>query len=253
MKKTFLSPEKPLLTAMILCPTPEECIAKIRRSMAEGADAFGVQLCQLRREYRTRENLTAIFAACGDKPIYITAYRNGESKGMSDEECVSLLLLGLDCGATLCDVIGDLFAPCEQQMTYDAAVIERQKALIDEIHRRGGEVLMSVHDLRSLTADEVLTVAKAQAARGADIIKIVVKTDSTACLPDYVRVIGQILRETGKQLLLLDCGANVRFIRQLGPNLGVCMYLCVTEHGAFDNHDQPLLKDIKAVRDHLLF
>lgn len=73
VSKTFLKYDKPLITAMIQCSTAEECIAKIKASAADGADAFGVQLCKLKREQRTKKNLTEIFSACGDKPtIYKT-------------------------------------------------------------------------------------------------------------------------------------------------------------------------------------
>ena len=37
--------------------------------------------------------------------------------GMTDEECVELLLLGLKCGATLCDVMGDLYHPEKYELT----------------------------------------------------------------------------------------------------------------------------------------
>lgn len=49
MKTTFLNYDKPLLTAMIQCPTAEECIEKIKASLADGADALGIQLCRLKR------------------------------------------------------------------------------------------------------------------------------------------------------------------------------------------------------------
>ena len=40
------------------------------------------------------------------KPIYVTSYRFDKSEGFSDDECAELLLLTLDSGATLCDVMG---------------------------------------------------------------------------------------------------------------------------------------------------
>ena len=50
-----------------------------------------------------------IFSACAGRPRYVTSYRTGENIGMTDEECVELLLLALECGATLFDVMGDLY------------------------------------------------------------------------------------------------------------------------------------------------
>ena len=90
--KTFLKYDKPPLTAMIQCETADECIKKL---LTDGVDAFGIQLCVLKREYRDEETLKRIFSACGDKPIYATSYRCKESEGMSDgvnpEFCVKSL------------------------------------------------------------------------------------------------------------------------------------------------------------------
>ena len=93
---TFLNYEKPLLCAMIMCDTPDECIAKIKLSLSEGAEAIGIHLCRINREYRTKEQLKRIFAACEGKPIYVTSYRVGKSVGYTDEECVQYLLMALE-------------------------------------------------------------------------------------------------------------------------------------------------------------
>jgi len=249
----FLNSEKPLLTAMVQYPTPEECILKIKASLAEGADALGIQLCKLRREFRTKEVLMEIFAACEGKPIYVTSYRVGHSEGLSDDEVADLLLLAADCGANLMDVMGDLYGPDPAyQLTTDPEAVERQKALIAEIHRRGGEVLMSCHTNRSTTVEENLMIARAQAERGADVIKIVNDSKDLAELPGYVESIRRILEETGKKLLFL-AGGPCSILRYIGPSLGVCMYLCVQHHGPLDTKVQPLLRKLKQVRDNLPF
>lgn len=251
-KATFLKYEKPLLTAMILYATAEECIEKIKASEADGAEAYGIQLCFLKKEYRTEETLKKIFDACNGKPIYITSYRHKESVDLTDDERVELLLLGLKCGATLCDVMGDLYSQAPYELTYDETAVEKQKELIAEIHRRGGEVLISSHTSAKLTAEETLKLAMEQADRGADITKIVNDIDGEEDIPECVRTILG-LKTTGKNFLYLVRGEGAKMIRQTGPNLGVCMYLCVQSHGPFDNASQPVLKNIKAVRDHMVF
>lgn len=250
-KPTFLNYEKPLLCAMIQCPTPDECIAKIKRSLAGGAEALGVQLCKLKKEYRTEEHLTKIFHACEGKPIYITSYRAGESKGFTDEECIELLLMGLRCGATLCDVMGDMFdhgAPME--LTLDETAIQKQKELIEKIHALGGEVLMSSHTRQHTTVEENLMIAKAQEERGADVIKIVSKAPTEAEIPSYIESIQKIKQATDKELLLLVSGEG-QIIRYIGACFGVCMYLCVESYNELDTKEQPQLHKIKAVRDNI--
>ena len=87
---------------------------------------------------------------------------------------------------------------------------------------------------------------KAQADRGADVIKIVDSSDDPKDLPGFIESIQRILEVTGKKLLFLVSGGD-RILREFGPALGVCMYLTVHHHGEFDTHEQPLLKDVVAI------
>jgi len=249
MKPTFLKYEKPLLTAMIQCPTKEEAIAKIKKSLALGADAIGVQLCKLKKEYRNLKDLKDIFDACEGKPIYITSYRSGESAGYTDEQCAELLLLGLEAGATLCDVMGDMFDPKSPlELSQNPVPIKKQMELIDEIHHRGGEVLMSSHTYKNISIEEAMMIAKEHDSRGADIIKIVTIADHEHDIPKYIECIQKIIASTSKKLLFLTSGKGT-LIRYIGPFFGVCMYLCVESHGALDTKEQPLLSKIKLIRD----
>ena len=254
MKKTFLEYDKPLITAMIICRTPEECIAKIKASIEDGADALGIQLGRLQPQYKKREYIEKIFAACGDKPIYLMNYRYDNEPGNTTfEDCMELLLLGLDCGATLCDVMSNLYetsAPFELAMSVDA--VKKQKEIINEIHNRGGEVLMSCHTLKSTTVEENLMLAREQIDRGADVIKIVNEALVPDEIPKYIEAIQKILQMTDKKLLFLVSGEG-DIIRYIGPSFGVCMYLCVHKHGEFDTPQQPLIKNIKAMRDNMKF
>lgn len=255
MKPTFLKYDRPLLTAMIQCETPTECIRKIQASLADGAEALGVQLCKLKREYRTAEALREIFAACEGKPIYITSYRCGNSVDLTDEECADLLLLGLDCGATLCDVMGNLFDrdTTYWELTHSPTAIQKQKELIEEIHRRGGEVLMSSHTLEVLSVKETLAIATEHCARGADIVKIVNRTNKSSELPVCIQTIQELHCTLDRPFLYLVNGPCHPLVRQIGPSLGVCMYLCVHEHGPLDTLEQPILRSLKAARENLKF
>lgn len=253
MKPTFLQYEKPLLCAMILCPTPELCIAKIKASIAAGADAIGIQLDHLNMEYRTKEAFTEIFTACEGRPIYVTCYRTSQSNGMTDDECAEQLLLALDCGATLIDVYGDMYEKgAKYQLARDPDAIKKQKELINEIHRRGGEALMSCHTKSNLTVEENIEVAMAQAERGADVLKIVDECNDKNEIPSYIESIQKIISMTDKKLLFLVGGAG-KIIRYIGPSFGVCMYLCLAYRDKTDSGVQPLISKIKPVRDNILF
>ena len=252
MKPTFLTYDKPLLTAIIHSETPEGCIEKIRHSLEGGAEAIGIQLNRLREEYLNAETLTKIFAACEGKPIYAISYRKGPDHKRTEEECVELMMLALRCGATLCDVMGDLFCPDAGGITYDPEAVAKQTALIEEIHRLGGEALISVHTKRSVSLEENMRLAAAEEVGGADVIKIVDEAESPDEVPAYLEFIRAFTRKSNKKLLFL-CSGKGEIIRYIGPSLGVCMYLCVYEHGPLDTKAQPLLSRIKAVRDNLLW
>jgi len=253
MKPTFLKYDKPLLTAMIQYPTPEECILKIKASLAEGAEAIGIQLDKLRGEYQTPECFTRIFSACEGKPIYVTAYRNGNDGTKTDDERAEVLLMALKCGATLCDVMGDMYDPSPYyELTDNPSAIQKQKELIDKIHSLGGEVLISSHTYKSISYDECIMIAEEHIRRGTDIIKIVNHAHNAEEIPEYIRAIQKITSMTDKKLLFLVSGKG-EIIRYIGPNFGVCMYLCVQHHGEMDTEEQPVLRKIKAVRDNIKF
>lgn len=256
MTKSFFHYDKPVLTAMVQDKTPDSAICTIMDSLYDGAEAFGIQLCNLLPEYRTEEHLTRIFKACEGRPIYITSYRGGASKGLSDEECVELLLMGLRAGVSmsemLCDVMGDVYGKTQDQLSFEPAVIERQRALIDRIHAMGGKVLISTHLSRFFEEDELMEYAHAQHARGADLVKIVTKADTPEQEAANLMITYRLKRELDCPFLFLSGGMYTRLIRQIGPALGCCMYLCVQRYHPVTAKAQPLLRSVKAIRDNML-
>jgi len=49
MKGSFLNYEKPLLTVMLECETPETVIGRVRNGLCHGAEAFGLQVEWLKK------------------------------------------------------------------------------------------------------------------------------------------------------------------------------------------------------------
>ena len=248
-KATFLEYDRPLLVAMVQEKTPEEAICVIVNSLYDGAEAFGIQLCNLLPEHRNLNTLKKIFSYCEGRPIYITSYRGGANASLSDDERAELLLLGLEAGATICDVMGDLFCPTPDQLTFDAEAVAKQRALIETIHARGGEVLISTHTSRYFDEEEVLSYAREQIARGADVVKIVGKSNSEDEQMDALNTIHRLKKELDRPFLYLVGGSHTRLVRQIGPALGCCMYLCVERHLPVSAKMQPQLRGTKALRD----
>lgn len=249
MKPTFLGHNRPLLTAMVQQEDPESCISVMRNAIYDGADAFGVQLCNLPSACRTEEEYRRIFCYAEDLPIYVTNYRAKHSAGLTDEERAEGLLLALWAGATLCDVMGDLFGPAPLELSRDPHAIARQEQLIGRIHSMGGEVLMSCHTGCFLPPEQVLEIAKAQEARGADIAKIVTQANSEEELLENLRASLLMKRELNIPFLFLANGSHCKLQRIIGPMFGSVMVLCVQQYTNRDSREQPLLR---AARDALL-
>ena len=247
MKKTFLTYEKPLLTCMVQGNTPDRVRELMRKSLTDGAEAFGMQFCRMKPEYRNRRVYGELFGYT-DKPVYVTNYRCLENEGKSDERLASELLELAECGATLCDVMGDYFAPCEGELTMNEQAVKKQMELIAELHARGAEVLMSSHVQKFMPAESVLELALEHQRRGADICKIVTRADSMEEQIENLRIIDMLKNKLEIPFLFL-AGGECRIIRRIGGEIGCCMYLCVFEHDEFATPVQPLLSEVKQIRE----
>ena len=250
-KPSFLDQPRPLLCAMVQEESPEKAIPVIMNSLYDGAEAFGIQLEYLKREYRSEETLREIFSYCKDKPIYITSYRGAESRGLSDEECAGLLFRGLSAGATLLDVVGDFFCPEPHELTMDPGAVKKQEELIRRIHDLGGEALISSHLHAFYDEEEVVRIAFEQKRRGADVIKIVTRADTREELMADLRIADRLGRELGKEHLFLAGGRECALLRQIGPYFGSVMYLTVERYQPQSAKEQPLLRAAKAIRDNM--
>ena len=253
IKPTFLTYQKPLLCAMVQDTTPDEMICTIMNSQYDGAEAFGIQLENLLPEYRTLDHLKKIFSYCRNKPIYLTSYRSHSNKGLTDDERVEFLLLGLEAGGTLCDVEGDLYHREPNELTFDPEAVAKQEALIKKIHEMGGEVLMSTHIHDYFDEEKNLKIALEQKKRGADVVKIVNFSRTEEEQIANINTIYRLKKELdGTPFLYLVNGAESRLIRQFGARLGVCMYLCVQNYVSVSSKEQPLLRSMKIARDALM-
>ena len=251
MKPTFLQYEKPLLTTILQCRKPEVAKYRIEKALQLGADAFGLQTESLLPEYRTEETIRDLFAAMEDKPIYVTRYRPDKKVDTEDETMASAILQLADWGATLCDVIGDLYAKHPDELSEEPAAVKKQMELIDRLHEKGAEVLISSHLYRYAPAERILEIGLEQQRRGADVVKIVTKAENNEQLLDNFKALTLLKENLKVPFLFLSSGSHGGIIRRIGPNMGACMYLCVYEHDEYSTKAQPLLSRLKAIRDNM--
>lgn len=248
MKKSFLGHDVPPL-ALLFCPSTEEiAVETIKRGIDEGAEAFCIQTESLLPEYRRPTSYERIFAAADDLPIYVTNYRHHSNEGLSEEALAEELLTLAGCGATLCDVMGDMFCPTVGEMTTDPSAVEKQRRLIERLHEKGAEVLMSSHVLRYIPQEEVVRLALLQQERGTDIVKIVTGADCMEQQIDNLRTT-TVLKDTLRTPFLFLSGGCCTAHRRIGAMLGCCMYLCSLDDSTEPKPIQPMLRKVKAIRD----
>lgn len=247
-KRTFLTYERPPITSMVQADNPDRIKELIDASVPEGAEAIGMQFCQLKAEYRNRDTYKELFKYT-DLPIYVTNYRNRVSNvGKTDAMLAQELLELAECGATLVDVMGDYFDACEGELTMNEEAIAKQMKLINDLHKRGAEVAMSSHVLKFTPAERVLEIALEHQRRGADICKIVTGASDMAEQIENLRIIG-LLKENLKIPFLFLSSGECRILRSIGGELGCCMYLCVHEYDAVATKTQPLISDVVKIRN----
>ena len=249
MKKTFLKYDNATLTVMVQADNPDRIKELIDKSLPEGAEAFGMQFCRMKKKYRNKTTYKQLFSYT-DKPIYVTNYRIENNEGKTDDQLIEELIELADCGATLCDVMGDLFDKQPDELSVNETAIKKQMDFIDILHKKGAEVLMSSHIYKFTPAERVLEIALEHQRRGADISKIVTGADTMEQQLENMKIIN-ILKENLKIPFLFLAGGQCHILRRIGGELGCCMYLCVHEYDEFATPTQPILKNVKTIRDNM--
>lgn len=246
MGKSFFSIPTPII-AMVTGDTVEVMKETAAKALADGADGIGFCMEMLTMEERTDEQITDLFRSCGDRPVYATCYRSSNSKGCTDDECVDYMMQCLRCGATLGDVMGDLYHIEPTGMTFDPEAAEKQKLLIEKIHAMGKEVLISTHTKKFLEPEEMLRYALGQQERGTDIIKLVGYAQDEEQLVANMKTVSLFKKELKKPFILLANGPMCKPLRLDGAAKGVCTYLCRTT----PEGEQPLVSTAKFWRDEM--
>ena len=70
---------------MVQADNPDRIKELISLSGECGADAFGMQLCRMKPQFRSSEIYKELFLAAAPKPVYVTNYRLFENAGKSEE------------------------------------------------------------------------------------------------------------------------------------------------------------------------
>jgi len=243
-----------LLTCSLRELNPEDNINTIRNAIYDGAEAFMIHLEKLDEIYHIEEDLRKIFNYASDRLVISVNYRTPRRPGKPDEELVKGQMTAVKAGAGVVDIVGDIFCPGKDEITYDEKAILKQQEMIKEIHALGGKVMLSSHTFRFLTMEETIAHCKSLESRGADWVKIAVTANS----PEELNEVNRTTVELQKQMKIpfFHCcmGQYGKLHRVYSGLLGSKIVLCVQNYNANSNpKEQPLLRSTKAIIDNLDF
>ncbi|NLF32389.1 MAG: type I 3-dehydroquinate dehydratase [Planctomycetes bacterium] len=249
-KKSFLTQPRPVIAGIMAGQTPQELIAESKNAEFDGAGGLAICLADLKPEFRNRQALQSIIDAV-HLPFMFFFYRDDRWGDSGDEERQELLLAAADAGASMIDVMGDLYDPSPMEITRDAAAIDRQKDLIDRIHARGADVVISSHMACARTTDQVVEHMLALESRGPEVVKIVTAVDTEDELAEALRTTLVLKRELKTPFIHLCNGRFSRPHRLFGPALGVSIAFAVHRYEPRYGMMQPTIRAMRAVLDNL--
>jgi 3-dehydroquinate dehydratase len=251
--------------------TPDGVIRTIKLAEYEGADAFDLELQGLDPAYRTASALKPVFDATA-RPIF-TVYRRYALHGSemvyseSNEEARMRAQLDLiDIGSIGFDMELDTFDPHPgpsnattegkrysfdrdsppREVSNDPKAVERQVRLIEETHRRGGEVLASAHTLTRLTSEGAVRIGKIAEERGADAVKIVQFCASYEDLVESLESTVRLGRELKIPFVMMAMGEYGKLNRIMAPLIGSMLVFARQDYRPGSFLDQPPVRAMKA-------
>lgn len=247
-KVKFSRLKQPFICTVLTDSNLKECIRTIRLSDYDGSDAYEIHLMMMEDRFLNEKDLKAIFQST-IKPILTSYYRWDYEKHLDvdEEKRVQLLIDTVRWGASGIDLEADAFDPSpgpkewsEESRRYTLArgskprdwttnlkAIKRQKEVIEEVHRLGGEVLVSAHTRVHLSVEQAVSMAKEIESRGADIVKVVSTDFSFEDLLDTMRSTLEIKKILKIPFIMMSHGEHSKIGRVVCPMLGSMLAFCI--------------------------
>lgn len=268
MGKSIAGLPSPVLAGVVREKTPKDAIAQIKNCLFDGAGMIDLHLSCL--EINAPEELKKIIDTC-PLPILALNYNNTfdwKPAGLSEEERVSSLLAAVEAGAAGVDIQGYTFdAPSKtgfhgedrysftkgspKEVVTDAGVIARQCELIDRVHEKGAEVLLSCHPGIPMDAGQVVELALFLEKRNPDIIKIVTKAENEEQLIESFKAMLLLKKEVKTPVTYHAAGKAGKLSRLINPVLGGHIAFCVDRYNAGSTMEQVELRSAGQIIENL--
>ena len=247
---SFLNKPYPVITGLIGRQTQQELIAAARNSETDGAQGIAISLDDLKPEFRNPGSLKSIINSV-NLPFMFYYYRADKWEKPSDDERQELLLTAADMGASMIDVMGDLYDPSPMEITHNQNAIDKQRRLIDKIHGKGADVVISSHMACSRTTEEVVEHMRAFEDRGPDVVKIVTVVNTEEELAEAFSTTMTLRHELKTPFIHLCNGKFGRPHRFICPTLGVSILFAVPHYFENSGKTIPTVKEMKSVLDNI--
>ncbi len=271
-KRKFTEIPQPFICTILSDSNPTDSIRPIRLSDYDGTDAYEMNLMMLRKEFLNEKDLRYVFQSTV-KPIIVCHYQwDYEAPlDMGEEERFELLLNAVRWGASGIDLEADAYDPSSgppewseearaysldrsskpRDWTTDPAAIQRQREIIEEVHRLGGEVLLCAHTRVHLSVEEAVSMAKEMEARGADIAKVVSVNTNYEDLLDSMRATLEIKNALGIPFIMMSHGEHSKIGRVVCPILGSMLAFCTQPLSPGGYPLQPPIRAMKAAWENI--
>ncbi len=268
-----------LAAPFIVCVIYDDAVAAaartVERGEQDGADAFELNLPRL--GYPPAADLVPIFRAT-TRPIFTSCRRAPftdvygpgahRPRTMPEDERMQRQIDALEHGSAGIDMELDTFDPHPAPPPGDPEIIERarrreapaevtenpeavvrQRAIIERAHAASGDVIMSCHAARTLTADDAVRLGRLMQARGADLAKIVSVTPDERDALDLLRAHAEVRAAVTVPFTLMGVGAAARAARFVAALYGSAWAFGQVDRPAGGFDLMPLVRDLRAVFD----
>ncbi|MEM3046694.1 MAG: type I 3-dehydroquinate dehydratase [Candidatus Bathyarchaeia archaeon] len=267
---------RPFICAVITDANVDACIRTMKLAEFDGADAFELDLHVLQPYPPSKQDVKDI-VGCTSKPTFTVNRRVG-GRPQSEDERVKMQLDAFDAGTVGFDTELDTFDPCTQwdaaktkhqmehlqgisldpdvmplEVSYDPEAERKQMRLIDDLHARGGEVMLSTHILVRMKPEGALRVGRLMEKRGADLAKIVGRTRDMGDLLDVLACNLALKKELKIPFNMMSHGQPSALGRVLYPMFGSSWVYCQQTFVPGGFHYQPLVKTMRYILQHVDF
>lgn len=258
----------PALAGVIREKSKIGAIAEIKNCIYDGADMIDLHLSCL--EDKSEGTLSEIIAS-SKLPILALNYNktcNWEDAGFSEDQRAELFLKAVECGAAGIDMQGYTFDEKSKdgffgedkysftkgnpkEIVTDSEIIAKQCDLIEKVHSKGAEVLLSCHPGISMNAEQVVELALFLEKRNPDIIKIVTIAENDNDLIESFKAINELKKEVKTKVSYHAGGKAGALSRIINPMLGSHIIFCVDRFNEYSTLEQLDLKTVRNIIDNM--